>query len=143
MSPFRVGVLSAGEGAPVKEAMFYDSATGGTVVCHLCPHRCRIKEGKRGACGVRENRGGHLSTLVHSKVVAANIDGRVGDEIIYPAGSTLVAVTGDRSSGSVLWTWTAPAQLSVPAIVDVDGDGLAEIVVQDASATIHCLDGVQ
>ena len=26
---------------------------------------------------------------------------------------------------------------------DVDGDGLAEIVVQDSNATIHCLDGVR
>lgn len=58
----------------MKEAMFYDPAPGGTVVCGLCPHRCRIKAGKRGACGVRENREGRLFTLVHSKVVAANVD---------------------------------------------------------------------
>ncbi len=58
----------------MKEAMFYDSSPGGTVACRLCPHRCRIKEGKRGACGVRENQGGRLFTLVHSKVVAANVD---------------------------------------------------------------------
>jgi len=29
--------------------------------------------------------------------------------------------------------------LSLPVIADLDGDGLAEIVVQDAAATIHCL----
>ena len=74
------------------------------------------------------------------RVAAANIDGRSGDEIIYPAGNTLVAVTGDRHSGRLLWTWQGPAALSLPAIADVDGDGLAEIVVQDAEATIHCLD---
>ncbi len=73
------------------------------------------------------------------KVAAANIDGRGGDEIIYPAGNTLVAVTGDRTSGRVLWTWQGQANLSLPAIADVDGDGLAEIIVQDAQATIHCL----
>jgi outer membrane protein assembly factor BamB len=74
------------------------------------------------------------------KVAAANIDGAGGDEIIYPAGYNLVAITGDRTSGRVLWTWHGPARLSLPAIADVDGDGLAEIVVQDANATIHCLD---
>ncbi|MBC8868275.1 MAG: PQQ-binding-like beta-propeller repeat protein [Planctomycetes bacterium] len=74
------------------------------------------------------------------KVAAANIDGRGGDEIIYPAGNNLVAITGDRTSGEVLWTWQGPARLSLPAIADVDGDGSAEIVVQDAEATIHCLD---
>src|SRR5262249_47662414 len=71
-----------------------------------------------------------------AKVAAANIDGRGGDEILYPAGEKLVVITGDRTSGRVLWTWRGPASLSLPAIADVDGDGLAEIVVQDASGTV-------
>lgn len=74
------------------------------------------------------------------RVTAANIDGRGGDEIIYPSGNTLVVITGDRTSGRLLWTWQGPAALSLPAIADVDGDGLAEIVVQDAAGTVHCLD---
>jgi len=74
------------------------------------------------------------------RVAAANIDGRGGDEIIYPAGNTLVVITGGRTSGRLLWTWQGPAALSLPALADVDGDGLAEIVVQDAAATVHCLD---
>jgi pyruvate formate lyase activating enzyme len=56
------------------EAMFYDSLPEGTVICRLCPHRCRIKDGKQGACGVRENHGGRLVSLVYSKVVATHID---------------------------------------------------------------------
>jgi outer membrane protein assembly factor BamB len=75
------------------------------------------------------------------KVSSANIDGLGGDEIIYSSGTTLVAVTGDAQAGRILWQWQAPATLSMPAIADVDGDGKAEIVVQDAQATIHCLDG--
>ncbi len=74
------------------------------------------------------------------KVASANIDGQGGDEIIYPAGNTLVAVTGDAASGRILWTWNGPAALSMPAIADVEGDGRAEIIIQDAQATIHCLD---
>lgn len=74
------------------------------------------------------------------RVTAVNIDGQGGDEIIYPAGSSLVAITGDRTSGRLLWNWPGPASLSLPAIADLDGDGLAEIVVQDANATLHCLD---
>jgi hypothetical protein len=74
------------------------------------------------------------------RVTAVNIDGQGGDEIVYPAGNTLVAITGGRTSGRVLWTWPGPASLSLPAIADTDGDGLAEIVVQDANATLHCLD---
>lgn len=52
----------------MKEARLYiredlhqeDSA----VVCALCHHRCRIRSGRRGRCGVRENQGGVLSSLV-------------------------------------------------------------------------------
>ncbi|HZW34013.1 MAG TPA: hypothetical protein VFF52_25035 [Isosphaeraceae bacterium] len=73
------------------------------------------------------------------KVAAANIDGRGGDEILYPAGNALVVITGDRTSGRVLWSWRGPTSLSLPAIADVDGDGRAEIVVQDAHGTVHCL----
>ena len=72
--------------------------------------------------------------------VAANIDGQGGDEILYSAGNSLVAVTGNRESGRVLWTWSGPASLGLPAIADVDGNGWGEIVVQDANATVYCLD---
>jgi len=74
------------------------------------------------------------------RVTAANIDGQGGDEILYPAGSTLLAITGDRRSGRMLWSWQGPAALSLPVVADVDGDGLAEIVLQDAAGTVHCLD---
>jgi outer membrane protein assembly factor BamB len=77
------------------------------------------------------------------KVTGANIDGRGGDEIIYPAGDKLVVVTGDRHRGQPLWTWTGPTALSLPAIADVDGDGLAEIIIQDADGTIYCLDSAR
>jgi len=39
-------------------------AEDGAVRCELCPHGCRIVAGRRGACGVRENRDGRLVSLV-------------------------------------------------------------------------------
>jgi hypothetical protein len=74
------------------------------------------------------------------RVVAADIDGEPGDELLYAAGSRLLAITGDRASGRVLWEWLGPARLSMPAIADVDGDGLAEMVVQAADGSVYCLD---
>jgi len=44
------------------------------VRCHLCHHRCVIKEGKRGICGVRENQQGILKTLVYGKLIAQHVD---------------------------------------------------------------------
>ena len=36
----------------MKEAYLYESMDDGTVRCNLCNHRCVIKDGKRGICGV-------------------------------------------------------------------------------------------
>lgn len=58
----------------MKEASFYERLDEGRVICTLCRHLCKIKEGKRGACGVRVNRGGILYTLVYDKVVARHVD---------------------------------------------------------------------
>ncbi|MFH2067617.1 MAG: AmmeMemoRadiSam system radical SAM enzyme [Pseudomonadota bacterium] len=56
------------------EAFLYEKWEDQEVRCHLCSHRCMIKKGKRGICGVRENRSGRLETLVYGKIVAQNID---------------------------------------------------------------------
>ena len=58
----------------MKEAMFYEKLGKNKVKCFLCSHYCVILEGKRGICGVRENRGGILYSLVYGKVVSMNVD---------------------------------------------------------------------
>ncbi|MBW6504189.1 AmmeMemoRadiSam system radical SAM enzyme [bacterium] len=47
---------------------------GDAVRCGLCPHRCRIPEGKSGICGVRENRGGTLFAATYGKAAAVAVD---------------------------------------------------------------------
>ena len=47
---------------------------GDAALCGLCPHRCRIAEGKAGICGVRENRGGTLFAATYGKVAAVAVD---------------------------------------------------------------------
>lgn len=46
----------------------------GRVHCHLCPHSCRIAEGHRGVCGVRENHGGRLIALTYGEVSSIAVD---------------------------------------------------------------------
>ncbi len=55
------------------EAMFY-SRVGEKVKCSLCPHSCVIGEKKRGLCGVRENRGGVLYSLIYGKASSVHPD---------------------------------------------------------------------
>ncbi|MEM3737709.1 MAG: AmmeMemoRadiSam system radical SAM enzyme [Candidatus Bathyarchaeia archaeon] len=58
----------------LKEAMFYERSEGRSVQCYLCPHRCKIAENRRGICGVRENIGGALYSLVYGKAVSMAVD---------------------------------------------------------------------
>ena len=56
------------------EAYLYNPLEDKKVKCNLCSHRCVIKEGRRGICGVRENRSGMLLTLVYGKAIARHVD---------------------------------------------------------------------
>ncbi len=58
----------------MKEAMFYEADRKSGIVCNLCNHHCHIKEGKKGICGVRENRAGILYSLNYGRLIAENID---------------------------------------------------------------------
>lgn len=58
----------------MREAMFYDSGKDNVVLCGLCNHHCKIKEGRRGICGVRENRAGRLYSMVYGRLVSENVD---------------------------------------------------------------------
>jgi pyruvate formate lyase activating enzyme len=58
----------------MKEAMLWNRLEGTQVQCVLCAHRCRIPEGRRGICEVRENRDGVLYSLVYSRLIAQAVD---------------------------------------------------------------------
>lgn len=56
------------------EAMYYEKLDNEKVRCHLCPHRCLIKEGNNGICRVRVNRGGVLYTLNYGEISSLALD---------------------------------------------------------------------
>ena len=58
----------------MRKAGFYSPGDRNLILCGLCNHRCRIRPGRRGICGVRENRGGRLYSLVYGRLIAENID---------------------------------------------------------------------
>lgn len=61
-------------GLTTKEAILYHKLDEDQVKCSVCHQACTISEGKRGICGVRENREGKLYTLNYGLTIAANID---------------------------------------------------------------------
>ncbi len=58
----------------MKVAVMQEPMEDGKVRCGLCAHRCQVSPGKRGICGVRENRDGVLYSLVYDRVISQNID---------------------------------------------------------------------
>ena len=56
------------------EARYYERRPAREVVCTLCPHECHIREGGRGACGVRFNAAGTLYTVAYERAVSRRIE---------------------------------------------------------------------
>ena len=54
-------------------ARFWRSAEN-KIVCELCPHECRIDEGKSGVCGVRVNKAGVLEAAGYGHLSSAHLD---------------------------------------------------------------------
>ena len=57
-----------------KPAPYRTEGSGAWVQCRTCAHYCILAPGERGKCGVRENKGGKLYSLVYGKACALNID---------------------------------------------------------------------
>ena len=56
------------------EALFYKKIKEERVECTLCAQHCVIRPGRRGKCGVRENREGTLYSLVYGRLIAQQVD---------------------------------------------------------------------
>lgn len=57
-----------------KEALWYEKLEGDITHCLLCPHSCKIPEGKTGICKVRHNLKGVLYAKNYGKVSSIAID---------------------------------------------------------------------
>lgn len=58
----------------LREGMFYKKLDKNVVRCEVCFRQCVIKEGDRSFCRNKENIGGRLYNLVHSRPSAVHID---------------------------------------------------------------------
>jgi pyruvate formate lyase activating enzyme len=59
---------------PYHPARWWKEAGELRVECGLCPKKCRVADVERGACGVRENRGGKYYTRVYGRPCSLHID---------------------------------------------------------------------
>lgn len=55
-------------------AMYYEKLDNAMVRCRLCPHRCVLRPGHVGICGVRHNDGGTLIASSYGQITALALD---------------------------------------------------------------------
>jgi pyruvate formate lyase activating enzyme len=56
------------------EARLYQKLENNTVKCGLCNHRCTIKDGSHGICGIRLNENGTLYAAAYGKISSEAVD---------------------------------------------------------------------
>ena len=61
----------------------------GSVRCGVCAHRCLVRPGRTGICGVRENRDGTLVSTVYGQVVSMALDPIEKKPLFHVAPGTL------------------------------------------------------
>ena len=66
----------------LRDMNFYKPYKETKMVCTLCQHYCKIKEGNTGICGVNKNVGGAIECLVYGYPSALNID-RIEKKPLY------------------------------------------------------------
>jgi pyruvate formate lyase activating enzyme len=77
-----------------KLSPYFKELDGGKIQCELCPRRCRVSDGERGFCRVRENRGGKYYSLVYGNPCIFYLD-PVEKELLFHVlpGSTSLTLS--------------------------------------------------
>ena len=112
------------------------------VQCGLCPNECRISEGERGTCGVRENRKGSLFTLVHSRPCSVAVDPIEKKPFFHvlPGASALSLATPGcnlECKGCQNWEIAQARPEQVPTAT-LTPDGAVELARARGSRVIAC-----
>ncbi len=79
----------------MKEARYYKQIENKSVRCTLCPHNCKIQDGKSGICRVRKNIEGKLYSQSYGNIIAMHIDPIEKKPLyhFFPASRTLSIAT--------------------------------------------------
>ncbi len=130
------------EDLPARPARWYKKLDGARVECGLCPRKCRVADMERGACGVRENRGGEYFTLVHSRPCSLHLDPVEKKPFFHvlPGTSALsLATVGCNFECKFCQNWEiAQARPEQVPSADAPPERLAELARQYGTPTIAC-----
>jgi pyruvate formate lyase activating enzyme len=127
---------------PLHPARWWKAIDGGRVECELCPRKCRVADRERGACGVRENRGGDYYTLVHSRPCSLHLDPiekKPLNHVLPGSASLSLATPGCNMECKFCQNWEiAQVRPEQVRTFDLSPERVARIAVENKAPTIAC-----
>ena len=119
--------------------MKYFKEEGEKIICLLCAHYCRLKEGQKGICGVNQNVGGTLKNLVYGYPVTLHVD-PVEKKPLYhflPATRTLsLGTIGCNFKCSFCQNWSISQEKNLHVKEFIDPLRIVEMALKYECASI-------
>ena len=112
---------------------------GDRIICQLCRHYCKLKEGQVGICGVNKNEGGRLKTLVYGKVSALNIDPIEKKPLYHVLPSTAslsLGTVGCNMKCPFCQNWQISQTNSLEGSYEVTPEQIVALAIEKKCATI-------
>jgi len=109
------------------------------IICLLCRHSCKLKEGQVGICGVNKNVEGELKTLVYGHPIAINVD-PVEKKPLYhmlPGSKVLsFGTVGCNFKCSFCQNWDISQESNVNEEIKVSPEQMVELALEQGAESI-------
>ncbi len=109
------------------------------IVCLLCRHYCKLKEGQVGVCGVNKNEHGELKNLVYGHPIALNVD-PIEKKPIYHMlpGSTALSfgTVGCNFKCPFCQNWQISQETNINEEIEVSPERMVDLAIEHGSKSI-------
>jgi pyruvate formate lyase activating enzyme len=109
------------------------------IICLLCRHACKLKEGQVGICGVNKNVEGELKTLVYGHPIALNVD-PVEKKPLYhllPGSKVLsFGTVGCNFKCPFCQNWDISQEHTVNIEIEVSPKQMVELALREGASAI-------
>lgn len=124
----------------IKTMQYYKKEEGKErIICLLCRHYCKLKEGQTGICGVNKNVGGELKTLVYGHPVAINLD-PIEKKPIYhmlPGSKALsFGTVGCNFRCPFCQNWDISQETKINESIEVSPQKMVELALENGASSI-------
>jgi len=125
----------------MKEVYLYKKLKDKKTQCQTCAHNCVISSGKRGVCGVRENRNGTLYALNYGKIIARCVDPIEKKPFFHflPGSKTYsIATVGCNFRCDNCQNWDISQSPKNPERKEITGEDLTPGKIVEAAINNNC-----